>query len=429
MKASLTLLGILPALAYSSQWPFHRPHRPVGDPIEPVRVGHQQVQQDQQNQQAQQQSSILRPYTTAWVDKLQLVYNTFGEIRNDSSCPTEIQDWNCTPYPLSEKDLARPKDVWHLRPHDIKAIVSIGDSISAGFAMVSERPPFATVFEFRGKVFSGGGDDGEYTITNFLRTYSKHVTGSPSGVTLPLAHGKRLNTAVSGAIAQTISSQIERLRWQFSLVGPYRRYKKEWKLATVFIGANNLCAACADNGVGGPEIAEPAEYAAALKSALLELRDSIGPVFVNLVGIFDVTLVYELSRGYPYCEMLFDKVPIPICGCATANEEDRKKAGDLSREYNTLMEKIADELNEESKDEGTFGVAFQPGLTEFKNGSSGFGQGYMSGLDCFHPNKCANQLMAISLWNNMFSSRGNKEVPMNPSAVQIFCPGPTDYLQ
>jgi len=107
-------------------------------------------------------------------------------------------------------------------------------------------------------------------------------------------------------------------------MGPYRKYKKEWKLATVFIGANNLCAACADNGVGGPEIAEPAEYAAALRSALRELRDSIGPVFVNLVGIFDVTLVYELSRGYPYCEMLFDMVPIPICGCATANEEDRK---------------------------------------------------------------------------------------------------------
>jgi len=54
--------------------------------------------------------------------------------------------------------------------------------------MVSARPPFATVLEFRGKVFSGGGDDGEYTIANFLRTYSKHVTGSPSGVTLPLGN-------------------------------------------------------------------------------------------------------------------------------------------------------------------------------------------------------------------------------------------------
>ncbi|KAG0032705.1 hypothetical protein BGZ81_010213 [Podila clonocystis] len=420
MKASLAILGILPALTFSLQWPFHRPHRPIGDPIESARVGHQQDSQE---------FSILRPYTTAWVNELQIVYNTLGEIRNDSSCPTEIQDWKCTPYPLTESDLQRPKDVWHLRPHDVKAVVTIGDSISAGFAMVSERPPFATVLEFRGKVFSGGGDDGEYTLTNFLRTYSKHVTGSPSGVTLPLAQGKGLNTAVSGAIAQTLPSQIERLRWQFGLAGPYRKYKKEWKLATVFIGANNLCAACADNGVGGPEIAEPAEYAAALKSALRELRDSVGPVFVNLVGIFDVTLVYELSRGYPYCEMLFDLSPIPICGCATFNEEDRKKAGDLSRTYNMLMEQIADELNEESKDEGTFGVAFQPGLTEFKNGSSGYGQGYMSGLDCFHPNKCANQLMAISLWNNMFSGRGSKEVPMNPSAVEIFCPGPTDYLQ
>ncbi|KAG0355401.1 hypothetical protein BG005_005709 [Podila minutissima] len=295
--------------------------------------------------------------------------------------------------------------------------------------MVSARPPFATVLEFRGKVFSGGGDDGEYTLANFLRTYSKHVTGSPCGVTLPLAHGKGLNTAVSGAIAQTLSSQIERLRWQFGLAGKYRKYKKEWKLATVFIGANNLCAACADNGVGSPEIAAPTEYAVALKSALRELRDSVGPVFVNLVGIFDVTLVYELSRGYPYCEMLFDMAPIPICGCATANDEDRKKAGDLSRTYNTLMEQLAEELNEESKEEGTFGVAFQPGLTEFKKGSSGYGQGYMSGLDCFHPNKCANQLMAISLWNNMFSGRGNKDAPMDPSAVKIFCPGPTDYLQ
>ncbi|KAG0335814.1 hypothetical protein BG004_008307 [Podila humilis] len=323
----------------------------------------------------------MRPYTNAWVNELQAVYNAFGEIRNDSSCPTEVQNWNCTPYPLSENDLVPPKDVWHLRPHDIKAVVSIGDSISAGFAMISARPPLATVFEFRGKVFSGGGDAGEYTLTNFLRTYSGKITGSPSGVTLPLAHGKGLNTAVSGAIAQSLPSQIARLRWQFGILGPYRKYKKEWKVATVFIGANNLCAACGNNGVGGPEIAEPSEYAAALKGALRELRDSIGPVFVNLVGIFDVTLVYELSRGYPYCEMLFDKMPVAICGCATSNAEDREKAGDLSRTYNILMEQIAEELNEESKEEGTFGVAFQPGLTEFKNGSSRFGQGYMSGFD------------------------------------------------
>lgn len=51
------------------------------------------------------------------------------------------------------------------------------------------RPPFATVLEYRGKVFSDGGDSDEYTLANFLKTYAKHIGGTPSGFTLPL--GKR----------------------------------------------------------------------------------------------------------------------------------------------------------------------------------------------------------------------------------------------
>lgn len=128
---------------------------------------------------------------------------------------------------------------------------------------------------------------------------------------------------MSGATAQTLPSQIDRLKWQFGLGGPYRKYKDEWKLATVFVGANNLCAACTD-GDNLPAEADPEEYAAALKATLIDLRESIGPTFVNLVGIFDVSLVFELSRGYPYCEMLFDKMPVPICSCATSNEDNRK---------------------------------------------------------------------------------------------------------
>ncbi|KAF9958038.1 hypothetical protein BGZ72_000969 [Mortierella alpina] len=372
-------------------------------------------------------SANLTPYSTAWVQELQLIFNTFGTAANDTSCPTEIPEWTCQPYPLSDSDFIKPTNVWRLRPHDIKAVVSIGDSVSAGFAMETARPPFAIVLEYRGKVFSGGADAGDYTLPNFLKTYTKHIKGSPSGFTFPLAHGKGLNTAVSGAIAQTLPSQIERLHWQFGPGGPYHKHKKEWKLATVFIGANNLCAACAEQTV--PEIADPEEYGAALKSALQELKHSIGPAFVNLVGIFDVTLVYDLSRGHPYCEMLFDTLPIPICGCATADENDRKRAGELAREYNEVMKRVAKEINEENAHDGTYGVAYQPGLTRFKEGSSKYGQGFMSKLDCFHPNKCANQVMAISLWNNMFSSEEDKDEPMKPSDLEIFCPGPSDYFK
>ncbi|KAG0215112.1 hypothetical protein BGX28_000817 [Mortierella sp. GBA30] len=232
---------------------------------------------------------------------------------------------------------------------------------------------------------------------------------------------------VSGAIAQTLPSQIKRLRWQFGFFGPYHKYKNEWKLVTVFIGANNLCAACGF-GESVPEVADPEKYGAAVKEALRQLKKSVGPAFVNLVGIFDVTLVYDLSRGFPYCEMLFDTIPIPICGCATANKAERKRAGDLALEYNKVMKRISKEINENEEDD-TFGVAYQPGLTEFKNGSSSSGQGYLSGLDCFHPNKCANQVMAISLWNNMFTTKVNKTRPTKPSNLEIVCPGPADYLQ
>lgn len=97
-------------------------------------------------------------------------------------------------------------------------MISIGDSITAGFGMTTGevqrfnpvyhsgltrvvnadsdlldvligRPPFAILLERRGKVFSDGGDSNEYTLANFLKTYSKHIRGSPSGFTLPL--GKR----------------------------------------------------------------------------------------------------------------------------------------------------------------------------------------------------------------------------------------------
>jgi len=133
---------------------------------------------------------------------------------------------------------------------------------------------------------------------------------------------------VSGALAQTLAPQIERLRRQFGWAGSYRRYKKKWKVVTVFIGANNLCQAC-ESGDDTPEHADSEDYGKALKLALQDLKDSVGPAFVNLVGIFDVTLVYEQSRGYPYCEMLFDKMPIPICSCATNNESDRKSKSNL----------------------------------------------------------------------------------------------------
>lgn len=62
-----------------------------------------------------------------------------------------------------------------------------------------ERPPFAAVWEYRGKAFSSGMDPEEYTIPNFLRPYTLSE-GGPEGVTFPMSRGKDLNSAASPLI-------------------------------------------------------------------------------------------------------------------------------------------------------------------------------------------------------------------------------------
>lgn len=78
---------------------------------------------------------------------------------------------------------------------DIKAVISLGDSITAGFGMLSGRPPFASVWEYRGKVFSMGGDPDEvYTLPHLFSKAG--LLGASTGVTVPLSQGSALNNAV-----------------------------------------------------------------------------------------------------------------------------------------------------------------------------------------------------------------------------------------
>ena len=69
----------------------------------------------------------------------------------------------------------------------------------------------ATVLEFRGKVFSGGGDKDEYTLANFLRTYDNGLQGSPSGVTLPL--GKRIFVSTLSILPFIVGEVQSHVHW------------------------------------------------------------------------------------------------------------------------------------------------------------------------------------------------------------------------
>lgn len=94
--------------------------------------------------------------------------------------------------------------------------------------------------EYRGTVYSTGGDDGAFSIGNFLAHYNPNLKGRATGVTIPLTHeGKGLNFAVSGARVRDLPGQINRLAAKLN-TSEYIGVKNKWKLLTVFIGVRQL---------------------------------------------------------------------------------------------------------------------------------------------------------------------------------------------
>jgi hypothetical protein len=53
-------------------------------------------------------------------------------------------------------------------------MLALGDSITAGFAMNSGHLPNPYIVEYRGKVYSTGGDSDALTVGNIIKKYKYH---------------------------------------------------------------------------------------------------------------------------------------------------------------------------------------------------------------------------------------------------------------
>ena len=135
--------------------------------------------------------------------------------------------------------------VHSLRPSDIKLIGAFGDSLTAGLGACATILP-EMLSEYRGVSWSIGGDnDFEKTLTmpNILKKFSPQLTGYSIGDNILYSKGNELNRAVSGDRASDLANQaagyLDMLK-----SSKYIDYWNEWKVLTVFIGANDLCESC-----------------------------------------------------------------------------------------------------------------------------------------------------------------------------------------
>lgn len=311
-------------------------------------------------------------------------------------------------------------NVRQLRPGNIKVMMALGDSITAGFAMQGWLP--RDFEEWRGYVYSIGGEENAYTFADFMTVFNPNIQGLAQGNTWPLTAGAWLDGAVSMAKVADVIPQVQYL--VNTLQTEYATtvdFENDWKLLTLLIGANNLCPCCS-----GEQSSIPANFQAELKTVLTLIQKSIPRTFVNLVTIFNISGVWNAGQTSYYCMALWEGVTNGECPCLTdGSAADRQMMDDYAIQYNVLSQQLAMEF--QNMNDPNFTVVVQPGISGIN--ITAFGEQYLSALDCFHPNLAANEAFAYQLWNNMMTPQGQKATSPDINNLEILCPGEDSYIQ
>lgn len=300
-------------------------------------------------------------------------------------------------------------------PGDIDVVAAFGDSISAGNGLGADTP-LQVAIENRGESWDIGGDDsleeGVITLPNIMRKFNPDVKGySICASQLTYTSDAWFNVAEPGGKCNDMPPQAE------LLVKRMRDDKRinmtdDWKMITMFVGGNDLCASCHSDSNYTYE-----RYYAEFEEALVILSSNLTRTVVNLVSMFDILPVQNFSTG-----LLCDLLQWGFCDCAR-NFTVQPTLRDLQIAYFDAHAKLANDTRFKRDD---FTVLHQTHLRDMvppmdENGD--FYQDFLS-KDCFHPSRIAHQSFAVFLWNTMLIEVGKKpfSYPWNNFEFELSCP-------
>ena len=320
---------------------------------------------------------------------------------------------------LGARSESRPTSVHELRPGDVDVVAAMGDSITA--ALGERSATIVTdIVEWRGSSWSIGGDDSFseiITLPNVLAEFNPELTGYSKGFTVwkvPHILGEPkddLNVAVTGSHAYDIPRQARHLAAKLKKL-PGKSFEDDWKLATLWIGGNDLCAACEKDDVKDT----PDNYVKHIEEALDFLQANVPRLFVNVVLAIDVTRLHELDN-IGQCEALH----LWLCPCSSATEEARERVKGYAKEYQSRVSEL---LRQEKYTSGdNFTAVAQPFFSDIDIPKDDEGKPDRSYFapDCFHFRVKAHEAAAVALWNNMLEPVGSKRTTWYPGEP-INCP-------
>lgn len=114
--------------------------------------------------------------------EFQNVYKETKEMQSKLDFSVPKFQFNCPKIPSQNPS---PTNARKLRPSDIKVVMSIGDSITAGFAM-NDDSYVSSIYEYRGRVGTMGIDKNFTTLPNMISLVKgEEVKGASVGNGLP----------------------------------------------------------------------------------------------------------------------------------------------------------------------------------------------------------------------------------------------------
>ncbi|KIM24545.1 hypothetical protein M408DRAFT_75896, partial [Serendipita vermifera MAFF 305830] len=264
---------------------------------------------------------------------------------------------------------------------------------------------------------------GALTIPNFIKHYNPAATGGSKGsngfpeicfgfICLPGSLGwnesvDQLNSAQTGALASNLPHQVN--DYLIPQVKKRRIPSEKFKYINLQIGSNDLCWLCAQASIGiGPGSAD--DFEDNIRETLEALRAAIPNTLVNLLAVFKVSDIFELTLNQPYCSKLLPIVPHKNLECACSllggkiGEATRDQMDQLTNQYNERLLKIVKEY-QTARYPG-FAVVWQPPVVALGS----YPIEALSDVDCFHPSLKAHELLASGIWNRMVAAKEDKGV-------------------
>ncbi|ULT88897.1 hypothetical protein L3Y34_007832 [Caenorhabditis briggsae] len=286
-----------------------------------------------------------------------------------------------------------PDDVNAVKPHHIRVIGAMGDSLTIGSRAQNILDDTRT--QYPGNAYFTGMDaevDGHLTIYNIFRVIAEETGNKLYGGSTGVGYGDNagFDVAIGGMKSDDILRQAQVLVQKIRAVKEID-VEKDWKLVSLWIGTNDV----GDLGYGDRPPIPVDQYKAYIEKGISYLKENLPRTIVTVIAMFPPQLLQEAHS-------------IMTTGHRPDSEERQKQRDELSDGYRNASYKIQ---NEGKFNDKNFTVVVQPFATEYTDAyvdQQGHYNSAFYAVDLFHLSKLGHAILAKHYWQNLFEPVGEK---------------------